>query len=412
MRITETSGTWGPVIPASRSQLLYAVEAGVYGSALSVTPTDPALLGDPSNIGTMLLIAHPSLMAEANAWATYRSGQGISTKVVDVREIYDEFNFGVTSSHAIESFLLYAKNNWQTPPSYVLLFGDGHYDTKGYDTVDIGDWNMIPARQVDTLYEQTGSDEALSDFNNDGLAEIPIGRIAARTPASVTAILNKVITWEASITPTVLDRGVVFAHDRPDGYNFKAMSERVQAQLPAAVPKVNVSEAICTDDTNIFTCTANPTGKTEIVNAVNSVEGKYSLNYTGHGSVVVWSKASFFGGADAPSLSNASHPILMTALTCLNGYFMADEPSPYNNISFAESMLRPASGGASAVWASTGKTTPDVQEIMAKRFYLKLGEGNIQRLGDLINDAKAQVPAGADVRLSWALLGDPMLKVR
>ena len=91
---------------------------------------------------------------------------------------------------------------------------------------------------------------------------------------------------------------------------------------------------------------------------------------------------------------------------------MADEPSPYNNISFAESMLRPASGGASAVWASTGKTTPDVQEIMAKRFYLKLGEGNIQRLGDLINDAKAQVPAGADVRLSWALLGDPMLKVR
>jgi hypothetical protein len=33
-------------------------------------------------------------------------------------------------------------------------------------------------------------------------------------------------------------------------------------------------------------------------------------------------------------------------------------------------------------------------------------------MGDLIADAKAQVPAGADVRLSWALLGDPMLKVR
>ena len=412
LQVAEVSGTWGPVIPASRSQVLYAIEAGVFGTALSVSPFDASLLGDPANIGTMVLIAHPTLMGEANAWAAYRSGQGIVTKVVDVREIYDEFNFGVTSSHAIESFLLYAKNNWQTPPSYVLLFGDGHYDSKGYDGTDIGDWNMIPARQVDTLYEQTGSDEALSDFNNDGLADIPIGRIPARSGATVTAAFNKMMTWEASITPTVLSRGVVFANDRPDGYNFKAMSERVQAQLPAEVPKTNVNEAICTNETNVLTCVANPTGKTELLNAVNSVDGKYSLNYTGHGSVVVWSKASFFGGADAASLSNASHPILITALTCLNGYFMADEPPPSNNISFAESMLKAGAGGASAVWASTGKTTPDVQEIMAKRFYLKLGEGSIPRLGDLINDAKAQVPAGADVRLSWALLGDPMMKVR
>jgi hypothetical protein len=79
---------------------------------------------------------------------------------------------------------------------------------------------------------------------------------------------------------------------------------------------------------------------------------------------------------------------------------------------FAEAMTNAPNGGAVAVWASTGLTTPDVQEIMGNRFYQKLGEGSIQRMGDLIADAKAQVPAGADVRLSWALLGDPMLKVR
>ncbi|MBL8066779.1 MAG: hypothetical protein JNM34_13160, partial [Chthonomonadaceae bacterium] len=69
-------------------------------------------------------------------------------------------------------------------------------------------------------------------------------------------------------------------------------------------------------------------------------------------------------------------------------------------------------GGGVAAWASTGLTTPDVQEVMAQRFYNQLGAGNIPRMGDLIRDAKSTIPGGIDVRLSWTLIGDPMLKVR
>ncbi|MBK9162892.1 MAG: hypothetical protein IPM21_03125 [Acidobacteria bacterium] len=57
-----------------------------------------------------------------------------------------------------------------------------------------------------------------------------------------------------------------------------------------------------------------------------------------------------------------------------------------------------------------GTTTPDVQEVMAQRFYNQLGAGNIPRM-DLIRDAKSTIPGGIDVRLSWTLIGDPMLKV-
>jgi hypothetical protein len=49
---------------------------------------------------------------------------------------------------------------------------------------------------------------------------------------------------------------------------------------------------------------------------------------------------------------------------------------------------------------------------MGKRFYNQIGLGNITRMGDLIIDAKTVVPGGSDVRESWVLLGDPMLKVR
>ena len=61
-------------------------------------------------------------------------------------------------------------------------------------------------------------------------------------------------------------------------------------------------------------------------------------------------------------------------LTCLNGYFV--EPGT----SFGESALFAPMAVRFAVWASSGLTTPDVQEIMAKRFYKNFPEGSIPRL--------------------------------
>jgi hypothetical protein len=49
---------------------------------------------------------------------------------------------------------------------------------------------------------------------------------------------------------------------------------------------------------------------------------------------------------------------------------------------------------------------------MGNRFYSQIAAGNITRIGDLVRDAKSVIPANADVRYSWVLLGDPTLKVR
>lgn len=94
-------------------------------------------------------------------------------------------------------------------------------------------------------------------------------------------------------------------------------------------------------------------------------------------------------------------------LTCLNGYFI----HPVNN-GLSESLLKKSNGGAVAAWSSTGLTTPDIQEVMARRFFKQLGIGAMNRIGDLITDSKTVVTGGRDVRLSWVLLGDPTLKVR
>jgi hypothetical protein len=47
---------------------------------------------------------------------------------------------------------------------------------------------------------------------------------------------------------------------------------------------------------------------------------------------------------------------------------------------------------------------------MADKYFTQMAEGGEGRMGDVIKEAKGALDAGADVRLSWVLLGDPALK--
>lgn len=381
--------TFGVDMPASRGRSFYAVEDSAVLAPESVTANNPELLGLPTNGADLVIISYKDFMSEAQTWANYRMAQGVSVKLIEVSEIYDEFNYGALSSNSIKSFLNYAYSNWQNPPEYVMLVGDGSWDSRNYE--GLGFFNFIPPRIVSTVFTDTASDEALADFNGDGLAEMAIGRIAARTPAHVTTVFNKVVAWEAQ-TGDPLQRGAIFAYDNNNGYPFDQMSINLRNKLPS-VPSTMVHRG-------------EPGAQANLIAAMNT--GKYIVNYSGHGSAGSWN-ADFFTVFTVNHANMTDHnPAIYTMLTCLNGYFHW-----LYNPSLAEVLTHAANRGSVTSWASSGKTTPDIQEVMALRFYEKVGEGNLSRMGDLVRDAKSSlVSYGADVRLSWVLIGDPMLNVR
>jgi hypothetical protein len=140
-----------------------------------------------------------------------------------------------------------------------------------------------------------------------------------------------------------------------------------------------------------------------LVNEMNN--GRFYVNYSGHGSTGGWQNLNFNIG-HVQLLTNVNGLSIYTMLTCLNGYFAGPSSS------MAEVLLNSTTGGAVAAWGSTAETTPDIQQTMGVRFYNQVGVGQITRLGDLIVDAKTVVGGGRDVRLSWVLIGDPMLKTR
>lgn len=396
----QNGATYSIHVPQYRARIMLGVEDSGRLQPVSITYNAPSDLSNPSNIGQLIILSHKDWMTEAEAWADYRrTHDGVSVKVVNIEDVFDEFNFGSKSNAAITAFLEFAKTNWATPPQYVLLLGDASYDPRNFE--GNGDFDFVSTKIVNTQYSEVPSDDSLVDFNHDGLAEIAIGRVIGRTPAAIATALARVQGFEQPSMQT-LSRGALFAYDDPLGYDFDAMSHRIAEQLPQGTPLIFVGRSD-TDAANV------------LWNHLNG--GKYSANYSGHGTVGNWAVASFFGNGSVPLLRNNDSLTIFTMLTCLNGYFI----NPTSPVSLAENLTAAQwtdagsvthQTGAIAAWASTGLTTPDVQETMAIRFYNRLGSGSIPRMGDLVRDAKSVLAAGEDVRSSWVLLGDPMLKVR
>ena len=153
----------------------------------------------------------------------------------------------------------------------------------------------------------------MADFNNDGLAEIAIGRIPARTGSNVTIAYNKMVNWEANLIAEPLTRGTLFAFDDPIGYDFEGMSHRVRNQLPNGTAATFVGRSHANAQANL-------------VAAMN--QGKFLVNFSGHGSTGTWAALNFFSnqnvnctGGVQHCVNNQNNEALYTMLTCLNGFF-------------------------------------------------------------------------------------------
>jgi len=270
----------------------------------------------------------------ANALAAYRNGM-----VVELRDIYDEFNYGIANPHAIQAFLAYAASNWKTKPKFVALLGKGSFDPKDYLG---GHTNLFPMLMTPTPDGLYPADNRFADFNNDGVPDLAIGRIPALTNQDVTQYLAKVQAYESSARRPA-NQALVLA-DNPDmAGNFTANSQAVAAALTG---KGYVSTPVYLENTTAATA------RSQIVSALNAPAGVGLFTYVGHGGTNQLADENLLGNDTEPGLSTlnalsntARQPIFM-AFTCAVG----DGSYPGYD-SLVESLLWRQSGGAVASFA-------------------------------------------------------------
>jgi Peptidase family C25 len=354
----------------------------------------PSTLNSTNNAAQMLVIAHRSLFASAAPLISFKQSHGMSAAIVDIEDIYDEFSYGVHGPQAIRDFLAYTNTSWGFKTSYVIFLGDADLDPRNYEGV--GDFDLVPTKLVDATFSETASDDWLTDFDNDGIADIPVGRIAARTPAEAALAISKIINF----VPANVPQSALLVADQDDqfhSFGFVEANDAIQGQLPAAmtVQRVNRGVGGLTD----------AQARTDILNGLNS--GKAVVSYSGHGSVDIWTGAQIFTAVDASNLGNGNKLPFVVVMDCLNGYFQDPRLE-----SMAESFLQASGGGAVAAFASSGLTVAQGQHPMSQELYHQL-YSNPQSiaLGDAIKIAKGAT-GDIDVRRTWIFFGDPSMKIR
>jgi hypothetical protein len=185
------------------------------------------------------------------------------------------------------------------------------------------------------------------------------------------------------------------------------MNHQLRNKLPAGMPATFVYAL--EDDPAPFNASVI---RGRIINAVNA--GPFVVNYAGHGAPRVWSSLQIMrytpnspATNDVINFTNSGGNLsLFLMLTCLNGFF-----ADITDDSIAEGVMKLPTGGSPTTWASTGSTTPNIQEEMALVFFDLLGQGTYTRLGDATHAAKLNATS-PEVPLTWAIIGDPALKIK
>lgn len=376
----------------SVTHTILALAGDQVGQPVSITANQPSNWHSAQAGADVVMISAPDFLTQIAPLVQLRRSQGKSVALVNVQDIYDEFNFGEKDPAAIREFLQTASGRWRLAPKYLLLVGDASMDPLNH--LGFGYFDFVPTALVPTDQLTTASDDWFSDFANTGFAQIATGRLPVRTPEEAQTVVGKIVGYENGQAAGPWATQALMVADADDGVvPFTQQAQAIQSLLPPSLAVTDVFASSMTPDA----------ARQAVLAAINS--GQLLVNYDGHGSVEVWSDENLLTDDAASSLTNGSRLPVFVIMNCLNGYF-----HDVFTESMAESLLLSNNGGAVAVWASSGLTSPDPQFQMDEAF-TKAVFAPGETLGDAIQTAKSTI-ADSDVRRTFILFGDPLMHLQ
>ncbi len=210
---------------------------------------------------------------------------------------------------------------------------------------------------------------------------VSIGRLPARTPADVEAVVAKILARQAAAPRSP----VLLVSDARGSSDFPEMSADVRAELPDAA--FTVLERGSEPDDSVHQ---------RFVAAARS--GPALVNYVGHASELFWN-GDLHTVADTEALSGGGTSLWLH-MTCLTAFFQDPRRQ-----SLAVATLLAPDGGAWGAWGSTGMTHPSDHPALDRALVRALlVEG--KTLGEATRSALTAV-SDPELRSTFVLLGDP-----
>jgi hypothetical protein len=376
-----------------------------------------------------LYIAPGALIEALGPLLEHRRAQGLRVAAVSTEAIYDAWSGGELDPEAIRGFLRYAAETWAVAPTSVTLVGDGSSDPRDY--LGHGNPTLVPPylATTDPWLGETACESCYGRLDGadplvDGLPDLAVGRIPAKSVAELTALVTKILAYERSQTPGLWRASVAFVADNPDlSGNFPAAAEASIALQPDGVRigRAYYDPAAAPGDPYRE---ANPLRA--LARSMGSFDaGAAVLHYIGHGQQFQWAytappppeppgaptdKQYLLGLYGVDELRNGPWLPVVLSMTCLTGAFQFPT---FSGTVIDERLVARPDGGAIATWSSTGLGVLYGHEALQRGFYRALwaapGRANLGALtlaGQL--ELFSSEACCQESISTFALLGDPL----
>ncbi|MGI6740022.1 MAG: C25 family cysteine peptidase [Brevefilum sp.] len=395
-------------ISTSKDYVAAAVSAIPLLPISAIESDTPSTLWSPDNRADYILISPRAFWDQAEALAMYRAGQGLVTILVDIQDVYDEFGFGIVDAGAIYDFLAFAYENWSPPaPTYVLLFGDGHYDPKNY--FGNSPPSFIPPflSVADPWNGETAADERYVSFlGPETMSQMMLGRLPVNTVAEANAVLQKIFAYEVFPVEGDWSKTVLTVAGAADsaGDFAKYANNLVRDSLPNPYQAEHVHFMVTHTDPN--------QARAALQSGINA--GKLIVNFIGHGFTEGWSAQknpahTFIRSSDVAQLTNQDKYPIFLAMTCSEGSFMTPGKD-----AFGETIVRAENKGAIASWSPTGLGVSSGHDYMNSGFFDSVFKNGAYRLGEAVIGGLSRLySTWSNLYLldTYILLGDPALVI-
>ncbi|MBN1425954.1 hypothetical protein JXA88_15505 [Candidatus Fermentibacteria bacterium] len=273
--------------------------------------------------GEFLIIAADALVNAVAPLAQWRTAAGLPTVVVS------RSTAGLTAE-GIGQYIQNAYDQWETPPSFVLLVGDAEYLPTNYRYMHPWQLNMTAA---DLWY-----------FTVDGtdfFADIHYGRVSVDNTSQLNQILTKLSSYEKTPQAGPWNNHVFLASYQEVGMYFTITSEQIYTYL----------NSIGYDVDRAYEGGFPPGTTQDVIDNFN--QGCFLVNHRDHGGRENWVHPSFWI-SDFPQVNNGQMMPMVFSINCLSGYFDAETDDTQGTFeSFSEGLLRKSPGGAIGVLSSS-----------------------------------------------------------
>jgi hypothetical protein len=339
-------------------------------------------------------------------------GLPVVTKIVDVQDIYDEFNYGIRSADAIKEFIKYAYYNWGgsnsatgSQANYILLLGDGIADER--DNSVNRKYNIIPTKMIfQYKHGASASDNWYACvIGDDHVADVNISRINIWEEEQILPIAEKSRyyfenpnyddLWHHKLTLAAGGK----ASDNND--IFAQQSERLRKIIPARYDVNRVYTATSTVSPDYL-------GGTFTLKD-NIDEGMLLVQFMGHGGGQIWADYNLFNFSDIRTLTNENYPFVVS-MCCYASAF--DTPGAR---SIGESLINEPEKGAIAHvgYSALGYLYED--EDFSYQIFDAMFDKRISKTSEILTYAKAKFYATSGgvaqhaLTTGACLTGDPLV---